>query len=399
MRALTVRQIKTLTPGRHYLGDGLCLIKQPEPQPGSNGQGKCRWIFRYTSLQTRRPTETSIGPYPAFTYPQARAEVTRLRALLVKDIDPVAHKREQRANGVTFAEASEGWIAKRQDRWRSTRNVKILLTQHGKPLAGIPVSQITPPMVQNALADLWEHHPEQARRALSMWARVFDYAKAMGMRSGDNPCAWRANMEYVFPGRPKNNEKHYSSLPFKSVPEFIRRLRVRQRKGTSAVALEFQILTATRPGETRGAVWSEFDLINRIWVIPPERTKQGRQHRVPLSERCMQLLALQNEYRTGEFVFTGYNHTALDEKATRVLLRSMEMSVTAHGFRSSFRNWSSNARIPSGPNGELERIPRELAELCLAHLVKGKTEGAYWTEDGLDQRRGVMDSWAAFCSE
>jgi integrase len=388
MRTLTPKQIKALLPGRHYLGDGLCLIKQPN--------GKVRFIFRYTSPLTRRPNETSIGPYPAVPYPAARAEVSRLRALLAKGTDPVANKREQRAVGITFAEACQGWIVLRQDRWRSTRVVKNLLVRHGKPLAGIPVSQITPQMVLSALAVLLERHPEQARRALAMWSRVFDYAKAMGMRTGDNPAAWRANMEYMVQERP-GDDKHYPSMPFKRVPDFMKRLHLRQMKGVSAIALEFQIITVTRPGETRGARWSEFDLVNRIWTLPPDRTKQGRQHRIPLSERCMQILSLQSEHAattfafvTNAFIFSGHNRVALAEKNMRDILRNMRESVTnTHGFRSSFRDWAAS----------MHPRDRDLAELSLGHSIKGKTEAAYWRDDGLEQRRPIMNAWSEFCSE
>ncbi len=327
----------------------------------------------------------------------------RMRQLLAKDTDPHDDRRQQEANTTTFAEAAEGWINKRKSKWRSQRHVRILL-KNFKSIANKPVSQITKQMIVNTLEDLWERHPEQARRALTMSARVFDYAKAHDMRTGDNPAEWRGLMENIFPDRDKDNEKHYPSLSFKGMPEFIRRLRLRQMRGTSAVALEFQILTATRPGETRGAIWSEFDLINRVWVLPPKRTKQKRQHRVPLSKRCMELLALQNEYSSAlnpdGFVFQGYNRTALDQKATRILLKNMGIPVTAHGFRSSFRNWAgAGTRISFDPNNpeQLERIPRELAELCLAHLVKGKTEAAYWRDDGLEERRSIMNAWAEYC--
>jgi integrase len=298
----------------------------------------------------------------------------------------VQAKRQERANAKTFAEACEEWIDTRKAQWRSVRHAKNLLGIHGKPLADKPVSAITTPMVKDALKDFWKQYPEQARRALSMWARVFDYAKAMKYRSGDNPAAWRGNMEYLFPHRPKNRHKHYRSLPFERVPELVSRLRLRQVKGTSAVALEFVILTAARPDEVLGMPWAEVDLKNAIWTIPPERTKQKRQHRVPLPAPCMRILALQNEYRVGEFVFTGYKRVELDPKSMRGLLRKMGVPVTPHGFRSSFRNWCART-------GQL----RELAELSLAHEVKSKVEAAYWRDDALDERRPIMDAWAEYC--
>jgi integrase len=389
MRALTARQAKAAQSGRHYLGDGLCFIVSPDGT-------RRKFIFRYTSPLTHKPNETLIGYYPAVSYHDARAEVARMRALLAKGIDPVQAKREQRIAGTTFKQVWEEWKQSRKGRWRSDRNINVLLEKHGKPLAGVPVSAITPALVRDALKDLFEKHPEQGHRALNVFARVLDYAKVMGYRTGDNPASWKANMEFVFPSRPKS-DRHYPSLNFKFMPEFIRRLHIHPYQGASISALEFLVLTACRPGEVIGMLWSELDLINAIWKIPPHRTKQNRVHRVPFGQRCMDILQLRNEYRINDFVFTGYNHTALDPKALRMQLRSMGLAITPHGFRSSFREWAAQARISSGPNGELERIPRELAELCLGHTVKGKVEGAYWRSDELAQRRIIMDHWADYC--
>jgi integrase len=268
----------------------------------------------------------------------------------------------------------------------------------------MPVRMIDQRMIVDALADLNKRHPEQARRALRVWAQVLDYAKAMGMREGDNPAAWRGNMEHIFPDRPKNHNKHHASMPFKDVPEFVQRLRLRQVKGTSAAALEFQILCASRPGEVLSMKWSEVDLVNRIWTLPPERTKQNRQHRVPFSERCTEILALQNEYRKGQpfallsddFVFQGYKGEALDDKSLRELLKRMDLPVhvTPHGFRSSFRNWAQRTHFN---NPRIDRDRRDLAELSLGHSIKGKVEEAYWTEDALDERRPIMDAWSTYC--
>lgn len=392
---MRVRQINALPPGRRvYLGDGLGFSK--------NDKGKCKWFFRYTSPLTRKPNETTIGPYPAISHDDARAEVARMRGLLAKGIDPVAHKREQRASTTTFEEAAEGWKNFNKKKWRSLKQVNVLL-RHFKPIAAKPVGQITSPMIVNCLKDLWEHHPEQARRALTISARVFDYAKAMEMRSGDNPASWKEKFKNIFTDRDKINEKHYPSLSFNSIPKFMKQLRLRHPHAEAAIALEFQILTASRPGETRKAQWKEFDLVNRIWVMPAHKTKQKRIHRVPLSERCMEILALQQETNSAlnpdGYIFQGYNRTAMDDKATRGQLKAMGIPVTAHGFRSSFRNWAASNRISLDPTqpGLMERIPRELAELSLGHIVKDPTEGAYWTEDGLEERRPIMQAWADYC--
>jgi hypothetical protein len=172
-----------------------------------------------------------------------------MMAMVAKGEDPVLVKRQQRSRGTTFAEASAEFASKHKSKWRSTRHLKYLIGKHGKPLAETPVRMITSSMVEKALSGLWKSHPEQARRALRMWARVFDYARVKGYRSEDqnNPAAWRGNMEHVFTDRPKNHNNHHSSLPFKQLPGVVSRLRLRV-KGQSAAALEFLILTATLIG-------------------------------------------------------------------------------------------------------------------------------------------------------
>jgi integrase len=327
------------------------------------------------------------------SYSQARADAARLRELIAKGIDPVQAKEQEKAKSITYAEACEAFIAHHAShRWRGTKNPKNLLGQ-ASSLNPTPVHLITRTMIEDALRPQWERRPYQVIRALPMIANMLDYAKFKGWRTGENPAAWKGNMQFVFGGLQKR-ENHHRSLSFKNMPQFMQRLRLRQVRGTSAVALEFLILTAARSGEVRGAQWSEFDLINRVWTIPPERTKQGRQHRVPLCQRCMDILALQYEYRTDRAtiptgpVFQGYNRTTLDEKALRVLLRNMKVPVTPHGFRHSFRNWAFTTRQD-----------RDLAELSLGHTVaKDRTEGAYLTVDGLEERRPLMEAWASFCS-
>jgi integrase len=377
------KEIQALPPGRHHYGHGLLILV--------TDKGKRFLRFRYTSPRTGRPTEYSFGQWPiecSFTY--ARQESYQLMAMVAKGEDPVQVKRQERSTGTTFAEASEEFANKHKSKWRSTRHLKYLIGKHGASLASTPVCMITSSMVEKALSGLWERHPEQARRALRMWARVFDYAKVKGYRKRDqdNPATWRGNMEHVFTDRPKKHNNHHSSLPFKQMPGLITRLRSRV-KGQSAAALEFLILTATRTGEIRNMKWSDVDLINRVWNQSPDQTELKRRYRTPLSERCMEILAVQNEYRTNDFVFTGYNRRALDEKALRELLRRrMDVRVSVHGFRSSFRNWAAH-------NRPLEE--RWLHEMCLGHEVKSKVEGAYFTDDMLNQRRVIMDAWAEYC--
>jgi integrase len=315
----------------------------------------------------------------------------RLDALVAKGIDPVAHKRETKASATTFSQAAEQWITTHAPSWRSAsqmKNARLLLHVHGKPLADMPVNRITPADIEGALKEEWTAHPAQGRRALAMFERVFDFAKAHGWRTGDNPASWRGCQEYRWPKRQRGSKPHFEAMSYAELPDFVRELRRRQARSTAASALEFLILTAARTGEALKAKWSEFDLDKKLWTLPPERTKQNREHAIPLCDRAIELLALQRQYSNGsEFVFTGYRPTALSEKTMLLLLKDMGHPCTVHGFRSSFRDYMGNET----------NFAREPVEQCLAHQVGNQVELAYWRSDALAKRRVIMDHWASFC--
>src|SRR5262245_34695687 len=235
-------EIFALPLGRHYYGHGLLLKITPKSPPEGTDPdewsktlwSKTRtWLYRYTKPTTGRPTETSIGPWPEYSYASALQVAADLRVMVLQKKDPVDEARNQETSKTTFEQAFDGFINKHKSRWRNGRHIKIFI-KHSQPLANIPVRAIDKPMIVDALSDLWKRHPEQGYRTLTMWARVLDYATAMGYRTGDNPAAWRGNMEHIFSARPKNHDKHHASLPFKEVPELVSRLRLRQVKGTAA---------------------------------------------------------------------------------------------------------------------------------------------------------------------
>jgi integrase len=192
---------------------------------------------------------------------------------------------------------------------------------------------------------------------------------------------------------------HYQSLHYTKLPDFIRQLRTRQARAVSASALEFCILTASRAGEVLGAVWPEIDWENRVWVIPAARMKSRVEHRVPLSDRAMEILKRQLQYSGAaysapsaanaapQFVFQGYNRDRMDEKSLRTLLRNMDVRVTVHGFRATFKSWAT----------EQTQYPWEVIELCLAHKVGTAVAQSYLRGDALEKRREVMEAWATFC--
>jgi integrase len=378
----TERQILAAQPGRYYYGRGLCLIVTTAGP---------RWIYRFTSPATKRVSETSIGSALVFSYPEAHNEAVRLHGLVARGKDPVQDKREKRAVGITFKQVCEEWIATHRPAWKGDsqlRNAETLLQDHGAALAQKPVSEITPDMVEAALKPLWQEHPLQGRRALAMWARVFDFAKAKGYRSGDNPASWRGCHEYRFARARKEDHGHYRALDYVQFPDFMQQLRMKQNHSAGAMVLEFAILTCVRSGEALGAKWGEIDLEKRLWTIPKERMKAGKEHTVPLSDRAMAILALQQQYSSSDLVFTGRDHAQLTGNAMRAVLKIMNVQSSVHGFRSSFRDWA----------GDVTDFARENIEACLAHQVGSAVEQAYRRKDGLEKRREIMEAWARYCA-
>jgi integrase len=247
------------------------------------------------------------------------------------------------------------------------------------------------------LEPLWREKTETASRVRGRIESILEYAKARGWRDGENPARWRGHLDHLLPKRSKVQRiKHHAALSWREIGAFMQRLR--QTSGISARCLEFLILTASRSGEVRGARWNEIDLNHAVWTIPAERTKAGREHRVPLSEEAMAVLPAMTQFGTEGFVFPGLKDgSALSDVA---LAKAADVAggkgATVHGFRSTFRDWV----------GEHTNFPRELAEMALAHRtfqgddgreVGSKTEEAYRRGDMLEKRRRLMADWARFC--
>jgi integrase len=220
-----------------------------------------------------------------------------------------------------------------------------------------------------------------------MFEAVFDYAKAHGMRTGDNPAAWGGLHQYRFPTLPTTDKQHFSAMHYDNLPGFIRQLRTHQHRSITAAALEFTILTATRSSETLQMRWDEINFEQKLWGIPSHRMKAGREHRVPLSARAVAILEKQREHAVGDHVFTGFGQGHLSSKSMIGFLRKMGIKESVHGFRSTFRNWC----------GDKTHFDRETIETCLAHQVGNEVERAYRTSDALEKRRAVMEAWASYC--
>ena len=264
---------------------------------------------------------------------------------------------------------------------KSVKRWKRSLQTYAAPLDDLAVDAIDKADVLKILKPIWTAKPVTAQFVRVAIEAVLDAPKAKGFRTTDNPARLRGHLDHLLAKRPKLSRGHHAAMPYADVPGFIAELR--QREAVAALALEYLILTAARAGEIRGARWSEIDLESRPWTIPAERMKAGREHRVPLPRRAIEILGEMGEAKTGAFVFPGQprgkvvkDGAPLSAMAFDSLLGRMKRDTTTHGFRSSFRDWA----------GEVSTFPRELAEAALAHVV-GDT-----TERGLSPRRRAREA-------
>jgi integrase len=380
LKTLTALRVSKLTEAGAYSdGGGLYLIV--------DASGAKRWQFRFRWRGARR--EMGLGSLRSVSLEKARSMAAAHREAVADGRDPIAERREIRTVP-TFGEAADTFIAKIAQELKSAKHVaqwRMTLTTYAAPLRDVPVDQVDTDMVLRLLKPIWKSTPETAHRLRGRIERVLDAAAAMKQRSSDNPARWRGHLDHFLPRRHALTRGHHTALPYAEVPALLER--VRAIPALAHRALELTILTATRSKEVLDAVWSEFDLDERVWTIPAVRMKAGREHRVPLSERALEILRELQPLGLGGHVFPSpRGDKPLSNMAMAMVLRRLGVRVTVHGFRSSFRDWT----------GEETDHPREIAEAALAHVVGDKTERAYRRGDALTKRRQLMDSWASFCS-
>jgi integrase len=382
---LTTRAVETISkPGRHSDGGGLYLSISDEERR--------RWVFMYTWRGKQREAGLGSAAKGGVPLKAAREKAAKGRALLTAGVDPIAEWSKPHTEKVpTFGEAADDFLEAHIGGWRSAKHKRewvMTLTRYCGPIRNTSVDAIDTEAVLSVLKPLWTRVPETALRLRGRIEAVLDAAKARGHigRNEANPARWRGHLDKLLPKRAKLTRGHHAALPYAEVPAFIAGLR--QRPATAARALEFCILTAARSGEALAARWDEIDLNGKVWAVPPERTKSGREHRVPLSDPALAILEEMTAARTGEYVFPGQRPgRPLSGMAFEMRLRRAKTPYTAHGFRSSFRDWAGNET----------HFPRELAEHALAHVIGDKAEQAYRRSDALARRRELMDAWARHC--
>ena len=381
-KALNVLAIRAIDkPGRYADGNGLYLKV--------DASGAKRWELR-TVVRGKR-CDRGLGGIKAVTLAEAREEARKYRAMARNDEDPLAEKRLARKVVPTFQVAAEtvhkthakAWKnAKHGDQWINT------LKTYAYPVFGDRrVDQIDTPEILKALSPIWLTKQETARRVRQRIGTVLDWAKAAGFRSGNNP------VEEISKALPRQSERkgHHAAIPYAEVPAFVGGFTGRDAATIPDLAFEFLILTAARTGEVLEARWDEIDFEQAAWTIPAGRMKAGREHRVPLAPRCIELLVQAKKLAAGsDFIFPGRaGAKPMSNMVLLMTMRRLKSAYTVHGFRSAFRDWAS----------ERTNFARELCEAALAHIVKDKTEAAYRRGDLFEKRRELMDAWAAFTTE
>lgn len=389
LSAVKVQSLKA--PGYHADGGNLYF---------RIAHGRARgWIFRFA--MRGRTRDMGLGSYPDISLAKARELAAECRRMVATGLDPIEARKEKRAAArveavktMTFDDCGRAYIAAHEAGWRNAKHrqqwTNTLATYVSPVFGKLPVQAIDTGLVMKAIEPLWAKKSETASRVRGRIEAVLDWAKVRGYRTGENPARWRGHLDHLLPAKTKVRKvEHHAALPYAKIGAFMAALR--EQAGSGARALEFLVLTATRTGETLGAAWDELDLGARLWTIPAARMKAGREHRVPLSAAAVSVLKDMQAIKHSAYVFPGARDgRPLSQMALLMLLRRMGYGdITAHGFRSAFRDWAA----------ERTTFPREVAEMALAHTIPDAVEAAYRRGDLFEKRRKLMDAWAAYCAK
>jgi len=374
--------------GMYADGGGLYL------QVSQNGTRS--WIFRFK--QSGRSRDMGLGSLTAVSLATAREIAADCRAKRSAGLDPIETRKADRreaqlaaARSMTFDQCRDAFIEAHKEGWRNAKHRAQWtnsLAAYVTPIFGsLPTQRIDVNLVVKALGPIWSTKPETGARVRGRIERILDWAKVRGFRQGENPARWRGHLDVLLPARSKVRQvQHHAALPYSEIGTFMAALRTRD--GVAARALEFTILTAARTGEVLGSRWEEIDLQTKVWTVPASRMKAGREHRVPLSRAAIALLKNMRSTGRNDLVFPGERRgKPLSNMSMLMTLRRMGRNdLTAHGFRSTFRDWAA----------ECTDFPREVAEAALAHVVGDKVDAAYRRGDLFEKRR-LMDAWAVHC--
>jgi integrase len=371
---------------------GLYLVCDPPSK--RHPSGLKRWMHRYKRPNTDSNwNELSIGHVAkGVDLDKARAAWMDHQFHLRRGEDPQEVRQISRGQTVTFAQCAEMFIKAhapgKSEGW--LRHTKRMFFIHGAKLANEAVATISPNKIEEVIAPLMAERPNQARLALAKWEELFDFAKAKGFRTWDNPAKWLGLHEHLFSDYRRIERKQHPALKYWEMPAFMPELRQHQPNSTGAVALEMMILTVCRPNkEVLLMEWDEVDEKQKIWTVPAWRMKNRKPHSVPLVDRMMELIQYQRRRSNSlRYVLTGYSEAALAERSMIWFLRNTmgipKEKADVHGFRNTFRSFCL-----------VKKFDYVASEMCLSHTIGTQVERAYWGTDLLDERRMIMDAWAA----
>ncbi|MBL8553700.1 MAG: tyrosine-type recombinase/integrase [Phenylobacterium sp.] len=410
VRELAPLEVRALTksPGMHAVGGvaGLHLLvgKLPEGEPDRAPASS--WVLRVMVGGKRR--DIGLGGFPDVPLADARRRAREDREAIANGLNPAAERRKAKAallasagRLLTFKQAAEDYLAAHEKGWRNPKHRAAwshTLETFAYPVLGkLACADIETTHVLSVLRPLWgvgdgapKPRVETGKRLRQRIEAILDSARASGAIKSpwENPARWSGHLDQLL-AKPRKLAPivHRKALPFDAAPAFMARLSAVE--GMGARALAFAIYTAARSGEVRGATWAEIDLKAKVWTVPASRTKQGREHRVPLSDAAIELLDNVPRLADSEFVFPAASGKPLSDMTLSAVCKRMAVPAVPHGFRSTFRDWC----------GERTAFARDVAEAALGHAVGNEVEAAYRRGDALDKRRKLMEAWAAFLSK
>lgn len=381
---ITPISVKTLPTGFHSDGGNLYLrVKET---------GARSWVFRYKHAS--KVTEIGLGATTSRSLKQARDIASKMRTAIQEGKNPAPlAKAKSDPTAMTFKDCALGYINNKRSGWRNAKHAQQwenTLQQYAYPSVGAKLpADITFADIKAILMPIWATKTETASRLRSRLELVLDYAFVHEGVDRRNPARWKGNLDKVFP-QPKKVSKvtHHPAAPYIEVPNIMSRLRGKDT--TSAYNLRFTILTASRSGESRGALWSEIDMMNKVWTIPASRMKAEREHKVPLCDEAIEVLTIMRTWniKKSNIVFIGGRDKSITDVAINKTLHAINPHVTVHGFRSSFRVWGA----------ETTSTPGAVLELALAHVNQNEVEAAYQRSDLFNRRRDLMTTWGNYCN-
>lgn len=381
----------------HRVGGVSGLILQITPT------GAKSWLLRTHVGEKRR--SIGLGGFPDVSLADARIKAQATKEQIELGFDPVETKRaakraliDTQRQTITFEDAARRYIEMKAKEFKNPRQADqwtSSLTSYAFPIIGtVPVRDIELTHIKAVLDPIWERINETANRVRGRIENILGWATIHQYRSGENPARWNNYLDQIYPAPGKvQSVKHHEAMPFKEVPAFMAELR--KRDGLAARALEFTILTASRTNESigdkrinkRGMVWGDVDMDTRLWTVPAELMKAGRKHQVPLSDAAMNVLAKLDRGADDALIFHGAGGAIASNNFLSSVLKRMGADCTAHGFRSSFKDWARS----------MTAYDDEVSELALAHISSDQTRAAYARDGLIEKRRLLMSDWAQYC--